>query len=165
MDAKDLLLAQLLPRAALKALTPEAIEAVPHSLLIGDTLVIREFPFRVGRESRVRKVNGGVERIERSQRDKGNQTNDLYLIDRGHLLNISREHFQIEETDDGFVLLDRGSACGTKIGTKRIGGGGKEGRQVLHDGDIIAIGAKGTLYRFEFVSFAGYEICRKDQAA
>ena len=165
MDAKDLLLTQLLPKAALKALTPEAMEAVPHSLLIGDMLVIRKFPFRVGRESRVRKVNGGVERIERSKRDEGNPTNDLYLIDRGHLLNISREHFQIEESDDGFVLVDRGSACGTKVGANRIAGGGQQGRQVLHDGDIIAVGAKGTLYRFQFVSFAGYEFRRKDQAA
>ena len=70
MDAKDLLLAQLVPKAALKALTPEAMEAVPHFLLVEDTVVIREFPFKVGRESRVRKVDGRIERIERPKRDE-----------------------------------------------------------------------------------------------
>lgn len=162
---KDLLLAQLVPKAALKALTPEAMEAVPPALLIGDKVVIRDFPFRVGRESRVRKVNGRVERIERPRREEGNPTNDLYLIDRGHLLNISREHFQIEKTEEGFIVTDRSSACGTKVDGTRIGRAGLVNRQVLRDGDVIAIGANGTLYRYQFISFAEYEFCRKSQVA
>jgi pSer/pThr/pTyr-binding forkhead associated (FHA) protein len=165
MDAKDMMMMEVLPKAVLKALTPEAKEAVPLTLLVGEKVVIRDFPFRVGRESRIRKVDGKVERIERPKREDGTPTNDLYLIDRGHLLNISREHFQIEKSGDGYVLVDRGSACGTKIEEVRVGGGHKEGRQVLRDGDVIAVGAKGTPYRFQFVAFDEYEIRKKDQSA
>lgn len=165
MDAKDVMLAEIAPKAVLKALTPETMEAVPQALLVGDKVVIREFPFKVGRESRVRKVDGKVERIERPKRDDRDPTNDLYLVDRGHLLNISREHFQIEKNGDGYILVDRGSACGTKIDETRVGGADQEGRQVLRDGDVIAVGAKGTPYRFQFIAFDEYEICRKNQTA
>lgn len=165
MDAKDVMMMELLPKAVLHVLTPEAKEAVPHTLLVGERVVIREFPFKVGRESRVRKVDGKVERIERPKREDGSPTNDLYLIDRGYLLNISREHFQIEKSGDGYILVDRGSACGTKVEEVRVGGGHKEGRQALRDGDVIAIGAKGTPYRFQFISFDEYEIRKKDQSA
>ncbi len=166
MDAaKDALLAVLSPKAVLKALTPEAREAIPQALLIEDVVVIRSFPFKVGRESRVRKVNGKVERVERPKRDDGNPTNDLYLIDGGHLLNISREHFQIEKDGEGYVLVDRESACGTTIDEVRVGGADLGGRQRLADGNVIAVGARGTPYCFQFISFDEYEMSRKDQAA
>ena len=165
MDLKDIILSEIAPRAVLQALTPEALEAVPQGLLVGDKVVIRDFPFRVGRESRVRKIDGKMERIERPKRDNLSPTNDLYLIDRGQRLNISREHFQIEVDAAGYVLRDRGSACGTKIDELRVGGEDTPGRHALRDGDVIAVGAKGTPYRFKFISFDEYEIRRRDQTA
>ncbi len=166
MDAtKDAILAAVSPKAVLKALTPETREAIPQALLVDDMVLIHAFPFRVGRESRVRKVNGKVERVERPKRDDGNPTNDLYLIDRGHLLNISREHFQIEKSGDGYILVDRESACGTTIDGVRVGGDDLGGRQRLEDGAVVAVGVRGTPYHFQFISFDEYEMTRKDQTA
>ena len=161
MDDKEMLLMKVLPKAVLRILTPEAQDAVPQAQLVGDAVVIFDFPFRVGRESRIRKVNGKIERIERPKDHAGPPSNDLYLVDRGHLLNISREHFQIEKDGDGYVLVDRGSACGTRVGEERVGSGDAGGRCVLQDGDIIAAGARGTPYRFQFVTFDGYAMMKR----
>jgi pSer/pThr/pTyr-binding forkhead associated (FHA) protein len=162
MDDKETLINELLPKAALKALTPEALEAVPASQLAGDAIIIRGFPFRVGRESRVRKVDGRIERIERPKGKDGHPNNDLYLVDRGELLNISREHFQIERGAEGYILVDRGSACGTRVGEERLGSGDVGGQCVLRDGDVIAAGARGTPFLYRFYSFDDYELRRRD---
>jgi hypothetical protein len=71
-DATDKLkiLAQFRPRAVLKALTPEAARAVPMGMLLGDMVPVLRYPFRVGRESRVRVVEGQVQRIERQKSDR-----------------------------------------------------------------------------------------------
>lgn len=161
MDEKETILMDVLPKAVLQALTPEAREAVPAAQLVGDAVVILEFPFRVGRESRIRKVDGRIERIERPKGKEGPPNNDLYLLDRGQLLNISREHFQIEKVADGYVLVDRGSACGTRVGDELVGSGDVGGRSILRDGDVIAAGTKGTPYRFRFYSFEEYEVRRR----
>jgi hypothetical protein len=79
------------------------------------------------------------------------RNNDVYLIDDGRMLNISREHFLIEKNDDGsFTLLDRMSACGTFVG-------GKAGEKRCHgsscplaDGDIIIVGVPTSPYIFKF---------------
>lgn len=162
MDEKETILMDVLPKAVLQALTPEAREAVQSAQLVGDAVVILDFPFRVGRESRIRKIDGRIERIERPKGKEGPPNNDLYLVDRGQLLNISREHFQIEKVTDGYVLVDRGSACGTRVGEELVGSGDMGGRSILRDGDVIAAGTKGTPYLFRFYSFDEYEIRRRD---
>ena len=158
MDEKQTILEAILPLAALKAMTPEAKKAVPQPSLIAGVVSIRAFPFRVGRESRIRKVNGKWERIERAKLDNRNPSNELYLVDEGHLLNISREHFQIERDGEGFTLFDRGSACGTWVGETSVGGNDAIGRMRLKDGDIIAIGSKTSPYIFQFITLNEYEI-------
>ena len=162
MDDKETLINDLLPKAALQALTPEALEAVPVSQLAGDAVAIRSFPFRVGRESRVRKVDGRIERTERAKGRGGRPNNDLYLVDRGELLNISREHFQIERVEGGYLLVDRGSACGTTVGEERVGSGDAGGQCLLRDGDVIAAGVRGTPFLFRFHAFDDYELRRRD---
>ena len=76
----------------------------------------------------------------------------LYLLDSGDLLQISREHFQINKTIDGYVLVDRGSKCGVSINGKRVGGQSGEVEMKLNDGDVIGIGTTQTLYLFTFIA-------------
>lgn len=68
MDEKEkkAILEKVTPRAVLKALTAEALEAIPAGQRIVDMVVIRFFPFEIGRESRVREVHGNIERVERT---------------------------------------------------------------------------------------------------
>ena len=97
------------------AVIPKLVPVPPEvrQALQRDAVELRTFPFRVGRESRLAMVHGGIRSMEKRRRAAA-PNNDAYLIDRGELLNISREHFQIEKTGDGgFPLRDRGSACGT----------------------------------------------------
>jgi hypothetical protein len=163
MDEKKEILERYLPKGALKAITEEAVEAVPVGRIDKDLIIIREFPFKVGRESRVARLHGRLEAIERPKKDINSKpNNDLYLIDRGHLLNISREHFQIElHEDNRFYLVDRGSACGTRVGESVCGGEDKGGGTVLNDGDVIGVGTGNTPYLYRFISFLDYRICRR----
>ncbi len=162
MNEKHNIVETITPLAVLKAVTPEALRAVPQGLLAGEYICIRTFPFKIGRESRVRNVKGHLERIERPKRDNKEPNNDLYLIDEGRFLNISREHFQIEKDRDSFVLRDRGSACGTKLGEENIGGEDAGGVHPIKDGDIIAVGAKATPYLFQFFSLQEYKMVLRE---
>jgi FHA domain len=161
MDLKLEILTECLPKAMLQALTPEAIAAVPAHFLRGDAIAIYAFPFKIGRESRVISIDGRLERMERPKKDDNEPSNDLYLVDRGHRLNISREHFEIIKRDGVHILVDRGSACGTKIEGRNVGGDDAGGTATLNDGDEIAVGAVGTPYTFRFISFDEYCVVRK----
>ncbi|MBE0582995.1 MAG: FHA domain-containing protein [Desulfofustis sp.] len=163
MIDKKQLLTSFLPIAVLQAETPEAVEAVPQNQILDGVVCIRRLPFRIGRESRVKKVNGRIERIERPKLDDREPNNDLYLVDRGHLLNISREHLRIEFDGDCFVLVDRGSACGTKINDEPVGGEDQGGSKILRDGDVIIIGTKESPYRYRFFDLRGFEVKQCDR--
>lgn len=151
MDEKRKILDQVTPRAVLRAMTAEAAEAIPQNQRIGELVVIHAFPFRIGRESRVRRAGGEIERIDRPKLGGHQPNNDLYLVDRGKRLNISREHLQIEKDENGYVLVDKGSACGTWIDGATIGGIDSGGKGTLKDGDIIAIGIARTPYLYKFI--------------
>lgn len=138
--------------AALKAITPEAKDSIPHgSLMEQDMVAIDQLPFRVGRESRSKEVEGKQIQTERSKLGDRGPNNNLYLIDHCRPLHISREHFQIEVDSSGYILIDRGSACGTTVGSTTIGGHDSGGGTRLNDGDIIAVGATDTPYLFKFI--------------
>lgn len=57
-------------------------------------------------------------------------------------LNVSRRHAQVRRAGSVFVVADLGSTNGTLVNGSRI-----DGETVLHDGDVIAVGA--TQIRFE----------------
>ncbi len=152
MSEKQAIINALAPIAVLKALTPQAIESIAFSSMNIDMISIRRFPFNVGRESRAELVKGRFEISERRKNENTTPSNDLYLIDHGPLLNISREHFFIDKSEDGYSIFDRGSACGTLINENILGGKDKGGTCQLKDGDIIAVGAKDTPYRFKFIT-------------
>ncbi len=161
MDEKRTILEATTPIAVLKAVTPEAKKAVPQPMLVEGVVCIRSFPFKVGRESRIKKINGKLERIERVKLDDRPPSNDLYLVDDGHLLNISREHFQIEKKGNEYMLLDRGSACGTQVSGVSVGGDDSPGSVALKDGDIVCIGIKKSPFIFQFISLDEFTISRK----
>jgi pSer/pThr/pTyr-binding forkhead associated (FHA) protein len=57
-------------------------------------------------------------------------------------LNVSRRHAQVRRSGTVFVVSDLGSTNGTMVNGSRI-----DGDTVLHDGDVISVGA--TQMRFE----------------
>ncbi len=87
----------LLPLAALVPLTEQALHALPDIHVRRGIAVIYAWPFRIGRESRmlVDEKSGQIARLERYRPAGFTPTNDLYLIDEGQLLSISREHLLI----------------------------------------------------------------------
>src|SRR5512133_635745 len=102
MDDKQTILTLLSPKAALKALTLEAERAVPDGMMVAGLISISHFPSRIGRESRGAIVDGDFVRTERPRFGDRKPKNDLYLIDAVEPLEISREHFQIESTAQGY---------------------------------------------------------------
>jgi pSer/pThr/pTyr-binding forkhead associated (FHA) protein len=130
----------------LKAATPEAKVALQR-----DSIVLREFPFRVGREARFAVVHGKLRSAEKRTRSSV-PNNDIYLLDRGELLNISREHCQIEQIEDGsYEIVDRGSTCGTVVDGTSIGGETGTERCPVANGSRIVLGMSDSPFIFEFV--------------
>lgn len=132
--------------AFLEPLTPEA-----EASLGTEKLELKAWPFRVGRESRMVLSSRGLEVRERRRADVA-PSNDLYLLDSGRHLNVSRAHFEIDRIDDTtFVLRDRGSALGTFVGDTRVGGQDAGGEAGLKTGDVIVVGTSESPFVFRFL--------------
>jgi pSer/pThr/pTyr-binding forkhead associated (FHA) protein len=131
-------------RALLVALTPES-----RAALGAPEREMTRFPYRVGRESR------GIERTPQGviseRRSPGSRpSNDLYLVEPDEPLNVSREHFEIDRDDAGYILVDRASTCGTIVEGQMVGGDTRGGTLPLHDGDVIIVGTSRSPYAFKF---------------
>ena len=139
------------PVAVLVAVTQEA------TLALGGQREARftQFLFKVGRESRVATPAKPARMELRLGTDP--QLNDLYLVEpaSADLQQISREHFAIECTDNQFFLVDRGSASGTIVAGKQVGGGQTRGRTELRRGDQIIVGTDASPYVFRFEIMLG----------
>ncbi|NQU39579.1 MAG: FHA domain-containing protein [Lentisphaerae bacterium] len=130
----------------LRPLTDRARQAMQR-----DERPITHLPYRVGRERRVVLIAGEYQSAERRSSDES-PTNDLYLLDMGEKLNVSREHFTIEQDKSGgYILIDRGSACGTIVDDEPVGGHDNGGEAPLRDGSTIRVGTSTSPYLFEFV--------------
>lgn len=131
--------------ARLVALTEEARRAIDAVQAPVD-----HFPFKVGRESRT--VLGKMTMEVERRLGVAPQLNDLYLVEPRlePFLHVSREHFLIESDGDGYFLTDRGSACGTIINGRAIGGDRRGGRTELRDHDIIIVGRASSPFAFKF---------------
>jgi pSer/pThr/pTyr-binding forkhead associated (FHA) protein len=145
------LLHSMLPKAVLKALTPEAKHSIIKRTFHQDIIPIYNFPFRIGREARVKYVDGEVILQERHKLSGKEPNNDVYLLDNGEYLQISREHCSIIKTEDGFMLQDRGSACGSMVNQFAIGGDDHDGAIALKDGDTITLGSKESPFKYKFI--------------
>ena len=152
------LLSSLMPVAALVPLTDEALHALPNEHMRRGLVSINVLPFRIGRESRIYQdeKTGSIHRLERYKPGGQAPNNDLYLLDGGHLLNLSREHLQIVRRDDGFYIVDRKSACGFAIDGQHLGGEGKGGEARITNDQELCIGSSVSPYRYRFVDFSGF---------
>ena len=132
--------------AALIAVTKEAQRALGSR----SEVRIAQFPFKVGRESR--SLESMKRRAAELKIQNVPELNDVYLLEPpwSDLLQISREHFLIDKTEDGFVLVDRGSFCGTIVAGTAVGGGRVGGRTPVKSGDQIVVGTPGSDYIFRF---------------
>ena len=90
------------------------------------------------------------QRIEAFYRQSGGPNNDLYLVEEGEPMNVSREHFLIDRDEEGFFLQDRGSTCGTLVEGERVGADGQLGRAALADHHVIVVGTSLSRYIFKF---------------
>lgn len=155
METRDSILQSLFPLAVLKALTTESLHSLPATMQRKGLVPIYDFPFNIGRESRVMLIKGVPNRLERPGSGVEKGSNDIYLMDQGTLLQISREHCRIERTADGYQVVDRGSKCGVTVNGVRIGEHAGVMAAPLRDGDLLAIGTHESPYSFAF--YAGFD--------
>ena len=152
MNEKQSIIELMTPKAVLKAMTPEAKDSIPSNMLEQDMVRISQFPFKVGREMRIKKIGGELMKVERVKSSGRESTNDLYLTDARLPRHISKEHFRIEKNSSGYMLIDCCSECGTTVGSTRIEDQDSNTEAKLEDGDIIAVGTKKTPYLFKFIT-------------
>jgi pSer/pThr/pTyr-binding forkhead associated (FHA) protein len=132
-------------RARIVPLTRKAKKA-----LSAPEVPVDEFPFRIGRECRIRFKR---RRIIFDERRTGTMApnNDLYLINIGKSLQISREHLQIEKCGtDSYQVVDRGSACGTIVDGCEVGGKDRSGTHPLKHGSTVTLGDASSPFTFRF---------------
>jgi len=109
---------------------------------------VERLPFRVGRESRFRMVEGQLVSMER-RNPTGQANNDLYVLDQEKFLNVSREHFQIERLENGdYAVVDVGSTCGTIVDAHAIGTTTGQMRVTVHQGSLIRLGTPASPFQF-----------------
>ena len=152
MNEKQSIIQLMTVKAVLKAMTPEAKDAIPLNRLELDMVRICNFPFRVGREMRIKKIGVDLMKVERVKPSNQTPNNDLYLTDTRLPRNISKEHFRIEKNSSGYMLVDCGSDCGTAVDSTRTDDQDSNGEVKLEDGDIIAVGTKNTPYLYKFIT-------------
>jgi pSer/pThr/pTyr-binding forkhead associated (FHA) protein len=134
------------PIAILRAETDASRTALGERDLVRMT----RFPFNVGRESRETGFAKLKQEIDR-RRGHGSGHNDLYLTDRSDQgRNVSREHFRVDWVEGRFVLVDRGSTCGTIVAARKVGRDCQTNEAELQDGDVIVVGSSSSPYAFRF---------------
>lgn len=138
------------PRPLLRALTPEAEAALGGRREVA----VEPLPFRIGRECR---VAGAARRPHPEERRRGGvrPNNDLYLLDPGERKHISREHCRIVRDGGGWQVEDRGSALGTLVGSRRIGGDRRMASCALRTENVIVLGTAESPYVFQFLEDGG----------
>ena len=115
----------------------DALGGVPAAL-------ITRFPALVGRRRSTASAETHVE-----------AETTLFLVDRAddHTRHISREHLTIDYDGGRFSVVDLGSACGTTVAGRRVGGNREGGQSELRDQDEIVIGSPRSRYVFRFEVF------------
>ncbi len=151
-NEKKELLSSMIPKAVLKAMTSEAKHSIVKRSFGQDIIPIYNYPFRIGRESRVEHVDNEIIVQGRHTLSDYHPNNDAYLFDNGEFLQISKEHCTIIHNDtDEYMLQDIGSSCGSLINQIQLGGENKDDTYTLKDGDIITLGSKDSKYKFKFI--------------
>lgn len=145
------LIKSFLPNAVLIPITSEAEKSILDMQTINKLVPMFEFPFKVGRESRMSENDRGLFVKLRILNNVSKPNNDIYLVNNTESLEISKEHFQIEKKDDIYFIKDRNSTLGTKLNDKEIGKDNANNSYILEDKDIIKIGSSDSKYEFQFL--------------
>ncbi|WP_368029902.1 FHA domain-containing protein [Arcobacter sp. s6] len=145
------LIKSFLPNAVLIPITSEAEKSILDMQTINKLVPMFEFPFKVGRESRMSENDRGLFVKLRILNNVSKPNNDIYLVNNTESLEISKEHFQIEKKDDIYLIKDRNSTLGTKLNDKEIGKDNANKSYILEDKDIIKIGSSDSKYEFQFL--------------
>ena len=149
--SKNKLINSFLPDAVLIPLTPEAEKSILDTKNVNKLIPMFEFPFKVGRESRMAENERGLFVKLRILSNVSKANNDVYLINNADSLEISKEHFQIEKRDDKYFIKDRHSTLGTKHNNEEVGKDKANNSYALEDKDIIKIGSSASKYEFQFL--------------
>ena len=115
----------------ISGMTDKAIE-----ILNNKELIIKKFPFKIGRESSHRYDAIFVD-------------NDMFIEDEMPY-NVSKNHLSINLHGNQFYVLDRGSSLGTIVNGKNIGGNISDYKSVLNKGkNTMIIGSETSPYQFK----------------
>ncbi|MCK4641365.1 MAG: cyclic nucleotide-binding domain-containing protein [Candidatus Marinimicrobia bacterium] len=115
----------------ISGMTDKAIE-----ILNNKELIIKKFPFKIGRESAHRYDAIFVD-------------NDMFIEDEMPY-NVSKNHLSINLHGNQFYVLDRGSSLGTIVNGKNIGGNISDYKAVLNKGkNTMIIGSETSPYQFK----------------
>lgn len=139
------------PNAVLIPLTDEAKNSIVDTKSHNKLISMFDFPFKIGRESRMAKNSKGLFVKLRIIKSNSKPNNDTYLVNCTDNLEISKEHFQIEKQNNNYFIKDRNSTLGTKLNEKEIGKEKNNTLFQLKDGDIIKIGSSNSSYKFQFL--------------
>ena len=105
-------------------------------ILEGKELLIKKFPFKIGRNSS--HISDAIF-----------VNNDLF-IDDVVPYNVSKNHMSINVQNNQFYVLDRGSSLGTIVNGKQIGGQVSNYKANLNPGEnIVIIGSEASPYQFK----------------
>jgi hypothetical protein len=149
--SKSELINSFLPNAVLIPITPEGEKSILNTQIINKLIPMFEFPFKIGRESRMAKNERGLFVKLRIFNDISKPNNDIYLVNNTERLEISKEHFLIERKDDSYFIKDRKSTLGTKLNNQEIGKDNANKSYLIKDKDIIKIGSNDSKYEFQFL--------------
>jgi hypothetical protein len=118
-------------------LTRKAAQTLPD-----DGIRITRLPLRIGRTAGAR---------EREALD----LNDVWLLD-DKPFNVSRNHCELDLSQRGIVVRDRGSHMGCIVNDEPIGGRAVLGYATLHDGEnVVVVGGRMSPYQFRVTVKSG----------
>lgn len=146
-ELKAKLIDSFIPKAVLVPITIEAKNSVIETFNNQKVVPITDFPFKVGRESRMGENERGLFVKLRILSSTSRPNNDLYLVNSTSHLEISKEHFEIIEENATFFIKDRNSSNGTKINDIEI----SSNKYPLKDGDVIKIGSDSSMFIYQFL--------------
>ena len=116
---------------------------ISREALDGKELVVRTFPFKVGRK-------GGYDDVL--------SANDLRIVEKEEPFYISKNHFLIDKIEGHFVVMDRGSKAGLIVNGEKV----KDMYIFQMPENTITIGSTFSPFEFKMVITGKVEVVSTD---
>ncbi|MGR3318929.1 MAG: cyclic nucleotide-binding domain-containing protein [Candidatus Anammoxibacter sp.] len=126
-----------------RCLVITGINDISRQALDGKDLVVRKFPFKVGRKGR---------------KDDVLIDNDLEIEEREEPFYVSKNHFLINKIEGHFVVMDRGSNAGLIVNGEKI----KDMYIFQMHENAITIGSAFSPFEFKIVITGNVEVVSSD---